>query len=123
MTAIDVSALVGDIPPTTVTVRTFGASTRTTTGGTTASYTDASRSVVVHPSGRRELERRGLDTKREHIAIYDTAALGAADGVRPPWVLYGARWYEVVRVADYAELGGLYLMHAALLDGVTEPSP
>lgn len=120
---IDVSALVGDIPPTTITVRTFAVATPNVYGEREAASADATRTAVVHPSGRRELERLGLDTRRETISVYVTEALGTVDDVRPPEIQYGGRWYVTVRVGDYGALGGLYLIHAALLDGVTEAAP
>jgi hypothetical protein len=116
VTAIPVADLVGDIPPETITVRTFGASTINAYGEAEATYVDTSLDAVVHPTGRRALERMGLDRKRETISVYATTALGASDTVRPPRVQYATRWYEVVAHGDYGELGGLYLIHAALLD-------
>lgn len=118
---IPVAGLIGGIPTTTITVRTFGTPSANAFGEQAASYTDATRTVVVHPSGRRELQRLGLDFKRETISVYDAAALGTTDTTRPPCIQYGARWYEVVRVGDYAELGGIYLVHAALIDGDPRP--
>lgn len=118
MTALDVAPLVGDIPPTTITVRTFGAEVRDALGQTTATATETSIEAVVHPSGRRELERLGLDTRRETISVYTTTAVGTSDGVRPPEIDYGGRTYVVIRLGDYSALGGLYLIHAALRDGV-----
>lgn len=119
MTAIPVADLVGDIPPETITVRTFAASTVNAYGESEATYSDTTLSAVVHPTGRRMLERLGLDRKRETISVYATSALGGPDGVRPPRVSYGGRWYEVVAHGDYGTLGGLYLVHAALLDGAS----
>lgn len=114
---IDVAGLVGGgIPATSVTLRTYGASTINAYGESDASSTDASATMVVHPSGRRELERLGLDSKRETISAYSTTAVGLSSTVRPPRILYGGRWYEVVRVGDYGALGGVYLLHAALID-------
>lgn len=116
---MNVAPLVGDIPTTTVTVRTFGAPSRDAYGVVTATPTDASRTVVVHPSGRKELERLGLDFKRETISVYDTTDSYTSDTVRPARVQYQGRWYEVVRVGDYGTLGGLYLIHAALITGAS----
>lgn len=114
---IDVSGLVGDIPPTTITVRTYGASTVNAYGEPEATPTDTAGVVAtVHPSGRRELERLGLDAKRETIAVYTTTGLGLSTTLRPPRVLYQGRWYEVVRVGDYLTLGGICLVHAALIE-------
>jgi hypothetical protein len=114
---IDVAGLKGAIDTTTITVRTFGTPTTNSMGEQIATYTDATRTAVVHPSGRKELERLGLDMKRATISVYDVAELGTSDAVRPPCVQYQSRWYEVVRVGDYATLGGIYLVHAALLPG------
>lgn len=114
---IDVSGLIGDIPPTTITVRTYAASTINAYGEAEAAATDTAGVVaVVHPSGRRELQRLGLDAKRETIAVYTAAGLGLSSTLRPPRVLYQTRWYEVVRVGDYLTLGGICLVHAALIE-------
>ena len=116
---IDVSGLVGDIPTTTITVRTFGASVPNEYGEPVASSSDASATATVHPTGRRELERMGLASKRETIAVYMTTGLGLSSTIRPPRVLYQSRWYEVVRVGDYLTLGGICLVHAALIEETT----
>lgn len=116
---IDVAGLIGAIPATTVTLRTYGATTVNAFGESEATGTDASATVVVHPSGRRELERLGLDSKRETISCYSASAVGLSSTVRPPRILYGGRWYEVVRVGDYLTMGGLCLVHAALIDEAT----
>lgn len=113
---IDVASLVGDIPATTVTLRTYGTTTVNAYGESEATASDASATMVVHPSGRRELERLGLDSKRETIAAYSQSAIGLSSTVRPPRILYGGRWYEVVSVADYLALGGICMVYAALID-------
>lgn len=118
---INVAGLIGAIPTTTITVRTFDAPTANAFGEQTSSYTDATRTAVVHPSGRKELQRLGLDVKRETISVYNVADLGTSDVVRPPCVQYQGRWYEVVRVGDYAALGGIYLVHAGLIPGDPRP--
>jgi len=113
---IDVAALVGDIPPASVTIRTYGATAVDDYGDPSATPTDATRSVVVHPTGRRTLERMGMDTKRETISVYSLAPIETTDARQPSRILYDARWYEVSAMGDYATLGGLYLVHAQLLD-------
>lgn len=112
---INVAGLVGAIPPTTITVRTFGTPTPNAFGEQTAAFTDTTATAVVHPSGREELERLGLDFKRAHVSVYIRAELGIDPAVRPPCVEYQSRWYEVVHVGDYLTLGGLCLARAALL--------
>lgn len=113
---IPVAGLVGGIPTTSITLRTFAASTVNSYGEAEASYSDTTVTVVVHPSGRRELERLGLDDRKETISVYGLVGLGLSSTVRPPHVLYGARWYEIVRVGDYLALGGICLAHAALIE-------
>lgn len=112
----DLSSLIGDITPTTVTVRTFGAPTINAFGESSSPSSDATLTAVVHPSGRRELSRAGLDAQRETIAVYSSTALGGSTSARPPQIQYAGRWYEVVRVADYLALGGVCLIHAALIE-------
>jgi hypothetical protein len=116
---IDVASLVGDIPTTTVTVRTYGSSTISARGEAEATGTDASATMTVHPTGRRELERQGLDASRETISCYSQTAIGLPTNVRPPRILYQTRWYEVVRVADYLALGGICMVHAQLVQEAT----
>ncbi len=120
---IDVAPLVGAIPTTAVVVRTFNAATRNAFGETVDTYTDATRQCVVHPSGRRELQRLGLDLARATISVYDTAAIADIGATRPAQIQYAGRWYEVVRLGDYAELGGIYLVHAAQIDAVAPVPP
>lgn len=117
---IDVSALVGDIPTTSITVRTFGAPTINAFGESAAASTDTPTTAVVHPLKRRRDRQPSTDHAREQIAIYVTAA-DALDTVRAtpaPWVEYAGRWYEVTEIEDYAELGGLVIAVAELRDEV-----
>lgn len=114
---IDVSALVGDIPTTPITIRTWGTPTVNDFGEPVhGDPTEVERDCVVHPSGRRELQRLGLDFARETISVYDTAAIVGIGATRPAEIDYAGRTYEVVRVGDYLELGGICLVHAALVD-------
>lgn len=118
---IDVAALAeGDIPRATVTVRTFGASTRDGLGRVTETPTDTVRTLVVHSlSDRRRLERLGLDGRREIIAAYATVGIGLETNRRPPEIQYAGRWYVVVKVADYLAAGGACMVHAELRDETT----
>lgn len=119
---ITIGNLVGDIPTTTITVRTYGAPSIDARGRTSQTSSDASVTAVVHPADGRTVERMGLDKRRGTISIYATAALWASDAVRNPSVQYGGRWYEVAAVEDYLDLGGIWMAHAQLLDaGAVEP--
>lgn len=114
---IDVSSLVGDIPTTSVTLRTFAGSTLNEYGEASATYTDVTRDMVVHPASMRLLERvPEADRHRETIAIYDTGALRTAGSVRPQQVQYQSRWYEIVESRDYGTLGGIYITLAQLVE-------
>lgn len=116
---IEVSALVGDIPSTTITLRTFGAATLNVYGETVRTPTDASVEAVVHPlSSRRTLERLGLDFTRETISVYTTNTPMPVTSR----VLHAGRWYEVVSFADYVSsgVGDMYMAHAQLLDASAE---
>ena len=116
---IDVSALIGDIPTTTITVRTSGAPTINRFGEVSSSTSDTSVTAVVHPADKRTRERlTARDAARESIAIYLVTA-DAVDTVRTavaPRVQYQGRWYEVVGVADYTALGGVCMAVADLID-------
>ncbi len=110
--------LVGILPATTVTLRTFAASTINARGEASAAHTDTSLTAVVHPTGRRTLERLGMDTARATISVYTTTAVRTVGSVRPARIQHQSRWYEVVGSGDYEDLGGIYLIHASLLDEV-----
>lgn len=115
---IDVAALATDLgfEPVDCTLRTFGSSTSNTYGEETSTSTDTTINVVVHPSGRRELQRLGLDFLRETISVYSNDEIVGGGATRPAEIEYQGRWYQVVRVADYARMGGIWLVHAALID-------
>jgi len=120
---IDVRGLIGAIPTTTVTVRTFGASSVNMRGETLATPSDEARALVVHPAGRRQIERLPeADRQRETIAIYDVAEdspLVPVPTRKAPRVIYQGDTYEVTFVGDYAEMGGVHLVLASRIDGVT----
>ncbi len=117
MAVIPVAGLPGLFEQSTVTVRTWGASTRDRHGHPVETGTDTTIQAPVHPTGRKQLERLDLDSKRETISVYATVAIGSNDDtVRPPVLGYQGRWYEIVSVADYLTTGGVYMVHAALLD-------
>lgn len=115
---IDVEALIGDIPTTTITLRTYTAHGVDSFGEVTRTATDASVEAVVHPlSSRRALERLGLDLTRETIAVYTrTTPMPVTSRVQ-----HAGRWYEVVSFADYRSsgVGNVYMAHAQLLDAST----
>jgi hypothetical protein len=114
---MNVSGLVGAIPTTSVTVRTFGSSTVNAYGETTASSTDATRSVVVHPATTAYLDRLPeADRHRETVAIYSTSALTSASSVKPMLVYYQSTWYQLVSHEDYDSLGGIYIAMAQRLE-------
>ena len=114
---INVAGLVGAIPTISVTLRTFNASTINAYGESAATYTDTTRSMVVHPAPTRMLERLpDSDRHRETIAVYDTAAVRTVGTVRPNQIYYQSRWYEVVESGDYLTLGGIVITLAQLVE-------
>lgn len=114
---IDVAPLIGDIPTTEVTVRSHGASTVNAYGESTASVTDSTRDVVVHPATTAALERLPeADRLRETIAVYSTSALSTTSSTKPDLVYYESDWYEIVESEDYNTLGGMYITLAQRLE-------
>lgn len=121
---IDVRALIGDIPTTTITLRTFGAVSRNAFGETESASTDTEITAVVHPADRRARERLPeADRVREMISIYvlDVDAFDTVRAAPAPWVVYAGRTYEIVDVQDYVELGGVLIATGSLRDEVTPP--
>lgn len=120
---IDVGPLVTDLgfEPVDILLRTFGASTSDAYGEETSTPVDTVLTVPVHPSGRRELQRLGLDFLRETISVYSNTEIIGGGATRPAEIQYQARWYQVVRVGDYERMGNIWLIHAALMDPETAP--
>lgn len=119
---IDVSALVGDIPTSAVTLRTYGATTIDGYGETSATPTEVAMLAVVHPATPEQ--RTNLPEAYDRssaIAVYTTTAI-AGDGTRrPAEIEYPAgsgEWYLVHEIEDYGILGGIYL-HLATWIGPT----
>lgn len=106
---IHVSTLVGDIPPVDITVRTLGAPTLNQFHESVRSTSDATVSAVVHPSGRRTLERLGIDFNRALISVYTLTEIPLTAEIQ-----HNGRWYVAIDSGDYAALGGIYLTHAEL---------
>lgn len=116
---IDVSSLVGDIPTISATRRRFSAAAINAFGeAVDGAATDEARDVVIHDTGRRALERLGLDYTRSTISIYDTAEILDSQTARGDQWQYQGSWYEVVKLADYGTLGGIYMAHAQLVQEV-----
>jgi hypothetical protein len=118
---IDVRALIGDIPTTSITLRTFGAPTINAFGESTSTSADTTITAVVHPADRRARERLpDADRARELIAVYvlDVDAFDAVRSTPAPWIVYETRTYEVVDVQDYVTMGGVLIATAALRDEV-----
>lgn len=112
---IDVRALIGDIPTTDVTLRTFAAPSIDMFGESSTSVAaEVTVTAVVHPTGRRDLERLPeADRQRELISVY---VLDGWSSSRPAEIDYQGATYEVIRAGDYATLGGIYLITAALVE-------
>ena len=102
---LDCGPLVGDIPTTSVTIRSQGASSIDLLGRTTNSSTDSVRDVVAHPATAEVLERLpDSDRSRGMIAVYTNDALDTRD-----LVYYDSNWYEVAESENYDALGDIYI--------------
>lgn len=100
-----VGPLVGDIPTTSVTIRTSGAASVDALGRTTISSSDTTRDVVAHPATAAALERLpDSDRRRDSIAIYTNSSLDLKDRV-----YYNSTWYEVVESENYDALGDIFI--------------
>lgn len=118
---IDVRALIGDIPTTSITLRSFGAPTIDAFGEVSSTPADTTITAVVHPADRRARERLpDADRAREMIAVYvlDVDAFDTVRATPAPWIVYATRTYEVVDVQDYVAMGGVLIATAALRDEV-----
>lgn len=118
---IDVRALIGDIPTTTITLRAFGAATVDAFGETVSSSSDTTATAVVHPTNRRSrLRGPEADYTRETITIYvlDVDAFDTVRATPAPDVVYAGRVYSVAAVEDYATMGGVVIAEAELRDEV-----
>lgn len=115
---IDVSGLLEDIgtESSAITIERYSAPTINALGepdhGTPTSISEPA--VVSHQATRRQIERAGLDFGPDYRVFYTRTELQCADGATAPDVIVydGARW-QVVNVADYSALGGLYLALAS----------
>lgn len=117
MAHLDSAAILDDFDRSTVSVTTYGATTidslRRTVPGAASTVT---RNPVVHTTPERELQLMPEAIRpREAITIYDTIAYGSPE-TTPAEVLYQGRLYRVLKTADYAEHGSIYIMIAGLMD-------
>lgn len=121
---IDVRALIGDIPTTTISLVARSLDTPSINAfGEPVIESAAAIDVraVVHPTDRRSrLRAPDADYARETITIYvlDVDAFDTVRANPAPLVTYGGREYEVAAVADYAALGGVIIVEAELRDEV-----
>lgn len=120
---IDVRALIGDIPTTTIELvaRTMEGAAPINAFGEPVleSATAIDVTAVVHPTNRRSrLRGPEADYARETITIYvlDADAFDTVRANPAPLVTYGGRVYEVAAIADYATLGGVIIAEAELRD-------
>ena len=119
---IDVRALIGDIPTTSITLRARAAATVNAFGETSSTSVDTTITAVVHPTNKRSRMRAPeADYTRETITVYvlDVDAFDAVRAVPAPWIVYQGRTYDVKAVEDYAVLGGVVIAEAELRDEVT----
>ena len=110
---IDVSGILEDIgaEPEPITIERYAAPTIDAFGEPAhGTPTEIEAAAVVHQATRLQLERAGLDYGPDYRAFYTRAEIQCADGATAPDVVVydGARW-TIVDVADYSDLGGLYL--------------
>ena len=114
---IPVGSLVGIIPTSEVTIRSYGATTINAFGETEQTPSDSTQTVVVHPSGSDVLERLPeADRHRATISVYSNDTLSTVTSTRPYQVFYQNRWYEVIDSADYNTMGDIYVTIAQLIE-------
>lgn len=115
----------GVIPLSSVTVRTFAASTiGTDYYGAYGTPTDVVELMPVHPAPQRDIQNLPEAFRdREAISLYApaTSALRRAAGTTPPIVTYQGRRYMVVARQDYDAAGGASIITASLIDEETAP--
>lgn len=119
---IDVRALIGDIPTTTITLRSPTAPTINAFGEPETTYTETTITAVVHPTNKRSRMRGPeADYTRETISIYvlDVDAFDVVRAVPSPRIVYQGREYDVSAVEDYVALGGVLMAEAELRDEVS----
>ncbi len=113
----------GVIPLSSVTVRTFAASSvNAFYEGTAGSATTAAELMPVHPATQRQIASLPeAYRERETIACYPPAAsaLRKAAGSVPPQIDYQGRTYTVTARENYDEQGGASIVFASLVEAVT----
>lgn len=113
----------GVIPLSSVTVRTFAATTvNTFYEGTPGAATTVSELMPVHPATQRQIANLPEAYRElEAIACYPPAAsaLRRAAGSTPPQVDYQGRTYTVTAREGYDEQGGASIVFASLVEAVT----
>ncbi len=69
-----------------------------------------SQRIMVHQATRKQVERAGLDHLTDWRAFYSDSELRVADSTGPGHVVQyqGERW-ELMDLADYNQLGGMWL--------------
>lgn len=102
--------------PTPITILRYGAPVINVLGDVThGAPTPIEAAAVVHQATRRQLERAGLDMHTDARAFYSRTELRTATADRAPDVVqWDGRSWEIVNIADYAALGGLYLALGSL---------
>ena len=117
---MNVAALVGDIPTTTITIETYDADPipngygEIDHGAPTLTEIEA----VVFPPTPDQLERLpSADNGSGAIAVYSRTAIPGAGGTSAPSVVqYAGRRYEIHDVEDYLDLAGIQISLAVLVD-------
>lgn len=66
--------------------------------------------IMVHQATRKQIERANLDHVTDWHAFYSNEELRVADATGPSFVIQyaGERW-ELMKLANYDELGGLWI--------------
>jgi hypothetical protein len=77
--------------------------------------TEIETTAIVHQATRKQIERAGLDYGPDYRAFYARTELRTANTAhRPDVVVYAGQRWEIVDLADYAALAGLYLALGSL---------
>lgn len=113
---IPVDGVLEDLGTAPITIERYGAPVVNALGGVDHGTPTLIETVaIVHQATRRQLERAGLDYGPDYRAVYARTELRTANTAhRPDIVVYDSRRWEVVDLADYSALSGLYLALVSL---------
>jgi len=112
MAALDVSSLIADLDPVSVTLERQAPHTSIDGYGDPVlpAPTTTVITVAIHQATRKQIERAGLDLTTDWRAVYATQALRVADAAGPGDVIvYGGERWLLQTLADYGTIGGIWI--------------